>query len=240
MRHWKTTTWQKAALFALLWGASSTGLGCDTITKVTGALGAAKELGQHLETDVKAPLTDERIDKVLTVIPEFEEFSKEAKTKWKPNPDSPDFTQLATSISGLTEYVAFFESHDTRLTQFYVDLTKINDARAQLHYAEGQKQSREKLADERTQLEAELAKASDKEKEKLERKLERIKLTEQKLDELDEGAEKAKTEAQKQQKNSGYVLSDAEKALVESRLPQIEEVFGKYGYGGKKKKAKTP
>ncbi len=212
----------------LILGAVVSICGCDTVSEVVGAVGVAKEAAEHLETDIKAPLTDARIDKVVEVTPALKEFSKEAKVKWEPDPNANDFSNLAKTVTGLNEYVSFFESHDTRLTQFYVDFVKINDARSKIMFQRGQAESKAKLEAEKKELKQKLADADDKQKKKLERKLKRVELTLEKLSSKSKEAEEMRNANAK----AGYVLSDEEMKLVENRIDELNKLFDK----NKKKK----
>ncbi len=206
--------------------------GCDTVSELVGGLSAARTIGTHLEEDVKAPLTEARISKVLEVIPSLKEFSKEAKVKWTPDPNANDFSQLATSVAGLSDYMSFFESHDTRITQFYTDFVKLNDARARLELEKGMADATNKLKAERDKLEKEVANAEGEAKKELERKLRQSELTLEKLEERDgKGREIRQTASQ-----AGYTLTEAEIKLVEARLDEINAVFQAAGYEKKKPK----
>lgn len=195
--------------------------GCDAISDVVGAVGAAKDVAAHIEEDVKAPLTDARIDKVVEVTPALREFAEEAKVKWEPDPNANDFSQLAKNVAGLNEYISFFESHDTRLSQYYVDFVKINDARAKIMFKRGQAEAKAKLEKERKELKKKVADAADEEKKKLKRKLKRVELTLEKLSKTSEEAEAIK----QANKEAGYVLSEEEVKLVEARLDELNALF---------------
>jgi phenylalanyl-tRNA synthetase alpha subunit len=195
--------------------------GCDAISDIVGTMGAAKNVAAHLEEDVKAKLTNERIDKVVEVTPALREFSKEAKVKWTPDPNANDFSNLAQSLAGLNEYISFFESHDTRLTQFYVDFVKINDARSKIMFQRGKAEAKEKLQKDIKETKKKLEDAADAEKKKLEKKLERLKLTLEKMDQVDPAADEMK----KANEKAGYKLSDEEIKLVEARIDELNALF---------------
>ncbi len=207
--------------------------GCDTISEITGMVSMAQGLSKHLEEDIKAPLTDERISKVLEVLPKLTEFSKEAKVKWKPDPEDHDMAQLGTMIAGMSEYAAFFESHDTRLSQFYVDFSKIADCRARARLREGIEESRKKLKKEAAELEEKIEEAPEEEKPELERRLKQAQIAIEKLDSGKDEVEKVRNE---QAKNTGYKITPEERALVEARHQEIEAVLEASGFGSKSKK----
>lgn len=217
---------------ALLLLAFSTSA-CDTVTEIVGGLSVVKNVGQHLEQDLKSPLTEAKISKVVSVVPALSEFSKEAKVKWTPDPEATDVTKLATSLAGLSDYVSFFESHDTRLTEFYCDFVKINDAKARLEFEEGRAQAKQKLEDERKKLEGKLGEAKDDQtREAIRRKLKQNELTSKKLAETMGAAEQFRKDA----KNAAYQLSPEEIALVQARLAEINSALEGAGFVKTKKK----
>lgn len=215
---------------ALLLPCSGALLGCEALSKITGALTAAKDVAQHLDEDIKADLTDERLDKVLAVIPSLAKFSEEADVKWKPDPEAHDFTQLTNGIAGMNDYIAFFESHDTRLTQFYVDLMKTHDARAQILMAEGMDRARQKLGKHRKEIEAKLAGASAKERTELERQLDQVQRTQKRMEESERQAEEHRHRVQEANQQTGYEVSNEEVELVRRRLTEVNDVFYEYDY----------
>lgn len=190
---------------------------CDFVTKAQGVMELAKEVGEHLEKDLEAPLTNAKIDKVLEVTPELIEFSKTAKEKWKPDPQGQDIQNLAASLGALSEYLAFFKARDTRITTYYVDLIKVVDARWQIVYTEANAKAREQLTARKAEIEAD-ASLDGPAKEKA---LKQVEIAIQQL----EQAKLKKPEAQPDQpqggKNSAYTLSDEEIALVAARLDEI-------------------
>lgn len=212
------------ALCACLLVSASGAAGCEAIASVRGLLAVGGEVQEHLENDLKAELTDAKIDKVLAVTPELRRFSETAKVKWKPDPESADIQQLATVLAGLADYMAFFESQDTRITEYYVDIIKIYDARSLVALRKAQAEAREKLEAETKTLEEKKAAASPEEVKALEADLARAKLALEKIDQMIEARDKAR-ESKKQ-----YALSDAEIARVESRMEEIDRVFKDAGY----------
>ncbi len=225
----------------LICGGIASTTGCEMIASLKGLASAVEELDKHLEKDLKAPLTDEKITLLLTVIPKLKTFSETAKVKWEPNPNANDFSQLANALGGLSDYMAFFESNGTRITEFYVLLIKVGDARAQIMWKKAHAESIEKLEKEREELEGKLAAAEDDKKADVEKELERNKLAREKLDEAAQQQQKAIEQHRKQQaKNKGgYTLSDEEIALVAARIDEVNNVFEDAGYDkGKKSKDK--
>jgi len=215
----------------LLLAALSLTPACEVIDTVRGFAAAAGALSEHLETDVKAELTDDKITKVITVTPALTEFSKTAKHKWDPHPESPDFTKLASALGGLADYTAFFEGQGTRLTEYYVDLIKIVDARGLVTLRKATAEARAKQQTERGELEAKLAAAAEAEKAAIQTALD----NNARASELLEQQEAQALEARKQRTASSgsYSMSDAEIARVEARLGEIEPVMKAAGYGGK-------
>jgi hypothetical protein len=212
------------AVCAVLLVSTSGALGCEAIESLRGLMAFSGEVREHLESDMKSELTDAKIDKVITVVPELRAFSETAKVKWAPDPEAADVQQIASAIGGLTEYMAFFESHGTRLTEFYVDVIKIYDARGLILLRKSQAEAREKLEAQKKELEEKKADASPEEAEKLATALERTELAVKKIDEGVEAREKARN----QRKN--YRLSDEEVARVEARIEDIDRVFKNAGY----------
>jgi len=204
--------------------------GCEIIDMIRGFAAAADEIGNHLESDLKSELTDAKISKVVEVTPLLTEFSKTAKTKWQPDPHAPDFSQLATAMGGLAEYIAFFESHGTRLTEYYVDVAKIADARSLLTLRKAHDEAAAKLKQERSELEGKIAAASGDEKKQLEDQLGvNTKASETLEQQFTQSMDARK--AAKSGGSGGYTLSDAEIARVEARLPDITKAFAGAGYG---------
>jgi hypothetical protein len=212
------------AICACMLVSTATTVGCEAIASVRGLLAISGEVKEHLESDLKSELTDAKIDKVIAVVPELRRFSETAKVKWKPDPEAADIQQLANALGGLADYMAFFESQGTRITEFYVDVIKIYDARAMLLLRKGQADAREKLEAEKKSVEEKKADASPEEVEQLERDLERAKLAIEKIDQMVEAREQARNRQQQ------YSLSDEEVARVEARLEQIDRVFKDAGY----------
>ncbi|MFN0250712.1 MAG: hypothetical protein ACKV2T_27780, partial [Kofleriaceae bacterium] len=101
--------------------------GCEAISSMWGMASVMKEIAQYLEDDLKAELTDAKISKALEVTPALREFSKTAEHKWDLDPGSPDFEKFASAMGAMSDYMAFFETQDTRLTEYYVDMVKIAD-----------------------------------------------------------------------------------------------------------------
>ena len=91
------------------------------------------------------------------VTPELMAFSDKAKVKWKIEPGTNDIRALSTSMGALADYMAFFESHGTRLTEYYVDVLKIQDAIVHIEWEAGQKDALDRLHKERKELEAKKA-----------------------------------------------------------------------------------
>jgi hypothetical protein len=203
---------------------------CEVIDQVKGVATLMEEAGEHLEKDLKEPLTDERIDLFLRVTPALKEFSESAKVKWKPDPDANDIKQMATSIGALGDYAAFFESEGTRLTEYWTIFIKIYDAWALISFEEGQAEARKKLEDEKAELTAKKAAASGEEAEKLEKELERNKIALENLDKMDEARKKDTDDAKKKP----YQLTDAEIDLVRKRKDEIGEALRASGYEKKK------
>ena len=208
--------------------------GCEAIASIRGLVGAAKEIGEHLENDLKAELTDDKITKVIEVTPKLKEFSETAKVKWTPDPNAADFSKLASALGGLADYMAFFEGEGTRITEFYVDLVKITDARGLVTMRKAHEEATTKLATERKELEAKLAAAVGDAKKPIEDELKRNEQAKKTLDDARDQQMKAREQQQAQApKNGGYKLSDAEVARVEARMTEIGEVFEKAGYAKK-------
>jgi hypothetical protein len=200
-------------------------VGCEAIASIRGLIAVSGEIQEHLENDLKAELTDAKIDKVLAVTPELKAFTETAKVKWKPDPQSADVQQLANALGGLADYMAFFESQGTRITEYYVDIIKMHDARASIMFRRAQTEAKEKLEAEKKALEQKKDSASPEEREQLEREIERATIALQKIEETFVARENARKQGQKQ-----YALGDAEVARVESRLDAINRVFEDAGY----------
>lgn len=203
---------------------------CEVIDQVKGVATLMEEAGEHLEKDLKEPLTDERIDLFLRVTPELREFSDNAKVKWKPDPDANDIKQMATSIGALGDYAAFFESQGTRLTEYWTIFIKIYDAWALISFEEGQAEARERLEKEKAELTAKKAAAIGDEAAKLDKELERNRLALENLDEIERAREKPTDDA----KNKPYALTEAEIELVRKRKDEIGEAMQAAGYENKK------
>jgi len=223
-------------------GATS---GCEMIASVKGLASAVGEIDKHLEKDLKAPLTNDKISLLLRVAPKLKKFSETAKVKWEPNPNSNDMSQLANAMGGLSDYMAFFEANDTRITEFYVLLIKVSDARAQVLWKKGHAESMAKLDKEREELEAKKAAAEADKKAEVDEELKRNKLAREKLDEVAKKHSEAIEKHRKQQANNkgGYTLNEAEIGLVEARIDEVGEAFVKAGFDKNKNKsseAKTP
>jgi hypothetical protein len=206
--------------------------GCETIDKVKGMATLMEAAGEHLEEDMKAPLSDDHIDMFLRVTPELGKFSETAKVKWKPDPKANDISQLSTSLGALGDYAAFFETQGTRITQYWVVTLKISDAVALLAFEEGQVEARKRLTDERTQLEQKQAAATGDEAAALATELERNQEALENLDEIDKARAKGGGDA----KDKPYSLSPEEIALVKARRPAIEEALRAGGYADEKKR----
>jgi hypothetical protein len=204
--------------------------GCEAIASIRGLVGAAKEIGQHLETDLKSELTDAKITKVIEVTPKLKTFSETAKVKWKPDPNATDFSELANALGGLADYIAFFEGEDTRLTEYYVDVVKIADARGLVTMRRAYAEATAKLATERKELEAKLAAAQGDAKKPIEDELARNQQAQKTLDDARDQQAKAREQHKAQAGSNGYTLSDAEIALVEARIDEIAKAFDEAGY----------
>lgn len=203
--------------------------GCEVIAAVRGFVAAAGEVGEHLEGDLKAELTDAKISKVIEVAPALKAFAATAKHKWEPDPSAPDFSNLVAAFGSLGEYIAFFEEHGTRLTEFYVDLIKIADARAVLTLRKAHAEASAKLEVERVALEGKLAAATADEKPALE---EQLAINKTALEDL-KRAHQQEVDARAARSNAGehaYALTDAELARVEARLSDIDAAFTAAGY----------
>lgn len=204
--------------------------GCEAIAAFRGFVGAATEIGKHLEDDLKSELTEAKIDKVVEVAPKLKAFSETAKVKWQPDPHAPDFSQLATALGGLADYIAFFEGEGTRITEFYVDLVKINDARGLVTLRKAYGEAKTKLEAEQKELEAKAATESGDAKKLTEEAIARNAKAREELDKADDAAKKARAEQQAHADKGGYTLSDAEVARVEARLPEIDAAFAAAGW----------
>jgi hypothetical protein len=204
------------------------GAGCEIIAAVRGFAAAAGELSEHLESDLKAELTDAKITKVVEVAPKLKAFADTAKHKWTPDPQAADFSKLVGAFGSLGEYMAFFEENGTRLTEFYVDLIKIGDARTVVTLRKAQVEARKKLADEKVELDKALAAATDADRKAIE---EKIRINENAMKQLDDVA-KQQEEARAKRGEGGhsYSLSDAEIARVEARIDEIDKAFDAAGY----------
>lgn len=55
------------------------GAGCEIIAAVRGFAAAAGELSEHLESDLKAELTDAKITKIVEIAPKLKAFAETAK-----------------------------------------------------------------------------------------------------------------------------------------------------------------
>jgi hypothetical protein len=205
-------------------GLSLPTVGCEAIAAFRGMIAMSGEVREHLENDLKAELTEAKIDKVIEVTPELQRFSEKAKVKWKPDPEATDLSQMANAIGGLSDYMAFFESQGTRLTEYWVDLMKIYDARAVIMLRKAQAEAREKLEAEKKALREKKESASPEEAEKIEKELERAKLALERVDQ----AVATRDDARK--RRSQYALSEEEIARVEARIEQINGVFSSAGY----------
>lgn len=204
--------------------------GCEAINAFRGMVGAATEIGKHLEDDLKAELTDAKIAKVVEVVPKLKKFSETAKVKWEVDPHAPDFSKLASALGGLSDYIAFFEGEGTRITEFYVDLIKIQDARALVTMNKAYEEANEKLRAEKATLEGKLASASGDEKKQIEDALAQNERARTELDKGHEAAHKAREEQQAHADKGGYTLSDTEVARVEAHLPEIDAAFKDAGW----------
>ncbi|HWB80382.1 MAG TPA: hypothetical protein VG755_35705 [Nannocystaceae bacterium] len=219
-------TSSKWLLVAALCGVPS----CEAINAFRGMVGVATEIGKHLEDDLKSELTDAKIAKVVEVTPKLKKFSETAKVKWEVDPHAPDFSKLASAMGGLADYIAFFEGEGTRITEFYVDLIKIQDARGLVTMKKAYAEATEKLDKEKAELEAKLAAASGDAKQPIEDALAQNKRAREELDKAHEAQHKAREEQQAHADKGGYKLSDAEVARVEAHLPEIEAAFKDAGW----------
>lgn len=209
--------------------ALSTTAGCEIIAAVRGFAAAAGELSEHLENDLKSELTEAKITKVIEVAPKLKAFAETAKHKWQPDPNSADFTKLVEAFGSLAEYMAFFEENGTRLTEFYVDLIKITDARALVTMRKAHAEATAKLQAERAQLEAKAVTATGDEKKTID---EQLGVNKTALENL-EKANQQQIEARAKRNQGGshsYSLDDTEIARVEARLPEIDKAFDAAGY----------
>ena len=172
---------------------------------------------------------------LLEVTPALTEFSKTAEHKWKPDPTANDFSKLAQNLGALSDYMAFFEGHGTRITEFYVLLIKVHDARAQVLWRRAYDEAVKTHEAERAALSAKLeGDVSDEERKRLEKELERNKLAREKLDEAAKAQEEAiAARRQAAPEKHGYTLSDAEVARVEARIDEINAVFKEAGFDKK-------
>lgn len=204
------------------------GGGCEIIAAVRGFAAAAGELSEHLESDLKAELTDAKITKIVEVAPKLKAFAETAKHKWEPDPQAADFSKLVSAFGSLSEYMAFFEENGTRLTEFYVDLVKIGDARTVVTLRKARAEAETKLKTERTELEAKATVATGEEKTQLEEKLRINKTAIEELDKVAKQQEEAR--AKRAEGTHSYTLTDAEIARVEARMPEIDKAFDAAGY----------
>ncbi len=218
--------------FVVVLAATPALSGCEYINKARGLVSAMSEIEKHLEKDLAAPLTDEKITLLLEVTPKLTEFTAKAKHKWKPDPAANDLSHLMNALGGLSDYMAFFESEGTRITEYYVLMLKVNDARGQILWSRAYNEAHGKLEKERAELEAKRAAATeDAEQRALDKELERNRLAMEKLDTAKKEQEAAFAErhAAKENKNT-YQLSDEEIALVEARFDEVNTVFKDAGY----------
>jgi len=198
--------------------------GCDFISKAQGVAQAMEEVSKHLEADLKEPLTDAKIDQVLKITPELMAYSEEAEVKWQVDPDSGDVQQLTNMMGAVSEYMAFFEARDTRITEYWVDMMKIADARSQLAWEEARVEARAKIEEEKETIEAKRA-AGELTDEQADTRLRQQEIALERLEEIELQREQARTNQQ-----GGYTLSEEELALVEARRDEIEAVFREAGY----------
>lgn len=215
--------WKRTVLtIALACGPMT--LGCDFVDKMKGMAEGAKELGEHLPGDLKAELTEEKIDKVVEVTPELMEFSKKAKVKWQVDPSTNDIRELATAVGALTDYMAFFESRDTRVTEYYVDVIKIHDAIVQIEWEAGHQDAIERLDEERKELEAK-KKSGEGDASTIAKELERNRLAREKLEKM-----KPQTPSNRSESKPPYTLSEDEIERVRDNKDEIYAAFRKAGY----------
>jgi hypothetical protein len=146
------------------------------------------------------------------------------------DPNAPDFSKLASALGGLSDYIAFFEGEGTRLTEYYVDVVKIQDARGLITMRKAHEEATKKLADERKEIETKLAAATGDAKKPLEEELARNEQAKKTLDEARAAQLTARDERSKQPSDGGYQLSDDEIARVEARIADIDAAFEKGGY----------
>ncbi|MEM6995605.1 MAG: hypothetical protein AAF721_34155 [Myxococcota bacterium] len=212
--------------YAVVLGLASSPIGCEAISSMVGMAKVAKELGKHLKDDLGAELTDAKIDKALVVTPALREFSDGAEHKWDLDPDAPDFSKFASAMGAMSDYIAFFESHDTRLTEYYVDMVKIADARALIGLRKAHAEAVEKHDKEREELEAKLAAAAEPDKAAVQTELERNAKAKETLEKAFKEGQEAREKVRKQGGNS-YKLTDEEVARVEARAEEIDKVLDK-------------
>ncbi|MCA9719779.1 MAG: hypothetical protein H6713_20225 [Myxococcales bacterium] len=209
--------------------------GCEYINGARGLISAMTEIETHLEKDLAAPLTEEKLTLFLEVTPKLTAFTATAKHKWIPDPAANDLGKLASALGGLTDYMAFFESEGTRITEYYVLMIKVNDARGQILWRRAYEEAHATLERERADLESANASAGTPEEERaLEKSLERNQLAMQKLEttKQEQEASFAERSAAAGNKNT-YQLSAEEIALVEARLDEVNQVFKDAGYAKK-------
>lgn len=198
------------------------------INKAKGLYALMNELDEHLEEDLEAPLTDERIDMFVEVAPKLNEFVEESENKWRPDPKTSDIRQMVKGLGAVAEYMAFFETHDTRLTEFYTVMLKIYDARAAIAIEEGSGDIREQLEKDKAEAIAKKATASEEEKKKLDEDIERADKALEKLDEVAKETEKAEAETTEEERP--YTMTEEEIELVRARKDEIDAAFKDGGY----------
>ena len=169
------------------------------------------EIDTHLEKDLAAPLTDEKITLLLEVTPKLTAFTAKAKHKWEPDPSATDLSQLGSALAGLSDYMAFFKTEGTRITEYYVLMLKVNDARGQILWTRAYNEAHKKLETERAELEkARAAATEDVEQRALDKDLERNRLALEKLDTAKKEQEAAFAERHAASDNKQtYQLSDS-------------------------------
>lgn len=203
-------------------------LGCEMIKKGKGLYALMTEIDEHLDEDLAAPLTDERIDMFIEVAPKLDAFVEESENKWRPDPKKSDIRQMVQGLGAVAEYMAFFETHDTRLTEFYVVMLKVYDARASIAIEEGSGDVREQLEKDKAEAIAKKATASEEEKKELDEAIERADKALEKLDEVK--AESERADAQTPEAERPYTMTEEEIELVRARKDEIDKAFKDGGY----------
>ena len=142
----------------------------------------------------------------------------------KPGAQGSALQQLATTLTALADYMAFFEARGTTLSEYYVDVVKIVDVLVTESWKEAQAEAMAKLDAEEAKLKAKEAGSEEEQKQKA-LQLEQCRIAREKL-------ETAQAPLQ-QNTQAAYQLSDAERALVEARRAELEAVFEAAQYTSK-------